>query len=57
VIRDSRLGAGFDTASPWAPAATTARPFQARTDPGRDLDDPTSNRLWESANTGPSAAP
>jgi pectinesterase len=57
VIRDTWLGAGFDTVSPWAPAATTARPFQARTDPGRDLDDPNSNRLWEYANTGPSAAP
>ncbi|HKS98994.1 MAG TPA: putative acyl-CoA thioester hydrolase [Rugosimonospora sp.] len=47
VIRDSRLGAGFDPVAPWAPAATTNRPFQARTDLGRDLDDVTVNRLWE----------
>lgn len=47
IIRDSRIGAGFDGVAPWAPAATTARPFAARTDPGRDLDDPNYNRLWE----------
>jgi pectinesterase len=56
VIRDSLLGAGFDTTAPWAPAATTGRPFLAGTDPARDLDDPTRNRLWEFANTGPGAA-
>ena len=47
VIRDSRLGAGFNTTTPWAPAATTSRPFAARIDPGRDLNDPLFNRLWE----------
>jgi pectinesterase len=55
VIRDSYLGPGFDTARPWSPAATTARPFAARTDPGRDLDDPNFNRLWEYRNLGESA--
>jgi pectinesterase len=56
VIRDSHLGRGFDTAAPWAPAATTSRPFTASVEPGRDLDDPTRNRLWEHANRGPGAA-
>ncbi|GAA2849755.1 pectinesterase [Actinoplanes cyaneus] len=55
VIRDSCLGAGFDTANPWAPAATTARPFVARVDEGRDLNDVNHNRLWEFRNHGPSA--
>jgi pectinesterase len=52
VIRDSHLAAGFDPAAPWAPAATTSRPFTARIDPGRNLDDPTYNRLWEYHNAG-----
>ncbi|WIM92755.1 putative acyl-CoA thioester hydrolase [Actinoplanes oblitus] len=52
VIRDSYLGPGFDTAAPWAPAATTARPFTARVDPGRDLNDVNYNRLWEYRNHG-----
>ncbi len=56
VIRDSVLGEGFDTAAPWAPAATTSRPFSARIDAGRDLDDVNHNRLWEYANHGPGAA-
>ncbi len=47
IIRDSLIGCGFDAAAPWAPAATTSRPFAARIDPGRDLDDPNYNRLWE----------
>lgn len=55
VIRDSYLGAGFDPVAPWASAATTARPFAARTDAGRDLDDPAYNRLFEYRNAGPSA--
>jgi pectinesterase len=55
VIRDSVLGQGFNTTTPWAPAATTARPFAARTDAGRDLDDPNFNRLWEYGNRGPGA--
>lgn len=55
VIRDSYLGPGFDTAVPWSPAATTARPFAARTDPDRDLDDVNFNRLWEYRNLGESA--
>ncbi len=53
VIRDSVLGAGFDTTTPWAPAATTARPFAARVDAGRDLNDINVNRLWEYGNRGP----
>jgi pectinesterase len=55
VIRDSYLGAGFDPVAPWAPAATTARPFAARVDPERDLNDPAYNRLFEYRNVGPSA--
>jgi pectinesterase len=51
VIRESYLGPGFDTTAPWSPAATTARPFAARVDPGRDLDDPNFNRLWEYRNS------
>jgi len=56
VIRNSTLGAGFATATPWAPAATTARPYAARVDAGRDLNDILFNRLFEYANRGPSAA-
>jgi pectinesterase len=55
VIRDSVLGEGFAVAAPWAPAATTARPFAARIDAGRDLDDINFNRLFEYANRGPAA--
>lgn len=55
VIRDSYLGPGFDTARPWSPAATTSRPFTARIDQDRDLDDPNFNRLWEHDNIGESA--
>jgi pectinesterase len=47
VIRDSAIDTGFDAAAPWAPAATTGRPFAGNVNPGRDLDDPTFNRLWE----------
>jgi pectinesterase len=50
VIRDSVLGEGFNAVTPWASAATTARPFAARIDEGRDLDDINFNRLWEYAN-------
>ncbi|WP_436531325.1 putative acyl-CoA thioester hydrolase [Actinoplanes sp. HUAS TT8] len=53
VIRDSYLGAGFDATNPWSPAATTARPFLARVDDGRDLNDVNYNRLWEFRNRGP----
>jgi pectinesterase len=56
VIRESYLGAGFNVGTPWAPAATTARPFTARVDEGRDLNDVNFNRLWEYANRGPAAA-
>ena len=55
MIRESLLGAGFDTTTPWASAATTARPFAARIDAGRDLNDVNFNGLWEYANRGPSA--
>jgi pectinesterase len=55
VIRDSYEGEGFNTVTPWAPAATTSRPFTARVDEGRDLNDVNYNRLWEYANRGPSA--
>jgi pectinesterase len=56
VIRNSYEGAGFNTVTPWAPAATTSRPFAARVDEGRDLNDVNYNRLWEYANFGPSAS-
>ncbi|MFF5291108.1 putative acyl-CoA thioester hydrolase [Paractinoplanes globisporus] len=52
VIRDSLIGAGFNAVTPWAPAATTARPFAARIDDGRDLNDINYNRLYEYANGG-----
>jgi pectinesterase len=55
VIRDSYLGPGFDTVAPWSPAATTARPFTASTEPDRDLNDVNFNRLWEYRNGGVSA--
>jgi pectinesterase len=55
LIRNSFLGNGFDVAAPWAPAATTARPFVASVSPDRTLDDPAFNRLWEYRNYGPSA--
>ncbi|MEU4239827.1 putative acyl-CoA thioester hydrolase [Actinoplanes sp. NPDC026619] len=50
VIRDSLIGAGFNELTPWASAATTARPFAARIDEGRDLNDVNYNRLWEFRN-------
>ncbi|SDT36952.1 pectinesterase [Actinoplanes derwentensis] len=56
VIRDSYIGAGFDTLAPWAPAATTARPFSASVAEGRDVNDVDFNRLWEYANHGPGSA-
>jgi pectinesterase len=52
VIRDSIIGAGFSTEAPWAPAATTGRPFTASIEPGRDLNDVNANRLWETATGG-----
>jgi pectinesterase len=55
VIRESYLGPGFDPVAPWSPAATTSRPFAARVDEGRDLNDPAFNRLWEFHTIGPSA--
>jgi pectinesterase len=55
LIRNSYLGAGFDPVAPWAPAATTARPFLADISPARTLDNPAYNRLWEYRNHGPSA--
>ena len=55
VIRDSVEGPGFNTVTPWAPAATTARPFSARIDKGRDLNDVNYNRLWEYRNITPPA--
>lgn len=52
VLRDSHLGTGFDLTAPWAPAATTSRPFTGNVTPGRNLDDPAYNRLWEYHNAG-----
>jgi pectinesterase len=56
VIRESVIGDGFAEDAPWAPAATTARPFSGNVAPGRNLDDPLFNRLYEYRNTGPGAA-
>lgn len=50
LIRDSLIGPGFNPVTPWAPAATTARPYAARIDQGRDLNDVNYNRLFEYAN-------
>jgi pectinesterase len=50
LIRDSLIGPGFNAVTPWAPAATTARPYTARIDEGRDLNDINFNRLFEYAN-------
>jgi pectinesterase len=50
VLRDNVITSGFNMATPWAPAATTGRPFSARVDPGRDLNDVNYNRLWEFSN-------
>lgn len=47
VIRESAIDAGYDAAAPWAPAATTARPFAGNVAADRNLDDPLFNRLWE----------
>ncbi|GIJ71077.1 pectinesterase family protein [Virgisporangium ochraceum] len=47
VIRESAIDGGFDPVAPWAPAATTGRPFAGNVTDGRDLDDPAFNRLWE----------
>jgi pectinesterase len=55
LIRSSFIGAGFDVETPWAAAATTARPFAASVAPDRTLDDPAFNRLWEYHNHGPGA--
>jgi pectinesterase len=55
LIKNSYLGTGFDVVAPWAPAATTSRPFSASIQPDRDLDDPAYNRLWEFRNFGPAA--
>lgn len=53
VIRDTYLGPGFDTVSPWSAAATTSRPFAGNIAPDRTLDDVNYNRLWEYHNSGP----
>jgi pectinesterase len=53
LIRNSQVGAGFDLVAPWAPAATTGRPFVTSISPNRTLDDPAYNRLWEFDNHWP----
>ncbi|WP_051808834.1 putative acyl-CoA thioester hydrolase [Actinoplanes subtropicus] len=50
LIRDSLIGPGFNPTTPWAPAATTSRPYLARIGEGRDLNDINFNRLFEYAN-------
>ena len=47
VIRESAIDAGYNADAPWAPAATTARPFAGNVAADRNLDDPLFNRLWE----------
>jgi pectinesterase len=46
VVRESTLGPHINRTSPWAAAATSARPFSA-----------TGNRFGEYCNTGPGASP
>jgi pectinesterase len=55
VIRDSVIGAGYDTLAPWSPAATTSRPYAGNIAADRNLDDVNYNRLWEYHNAGPGA--
>jgi pectinesterase len=56
VIRDSVIGAGFDTVAPWSAAATTSRPYAGDIAADRDLNDVNYNRLWEYRNVGPGVA-
>lgn len=53
VVRDSHIGAAYHLTTPWNHAATSVRPFACQTGPGRDLNDPDFNRLWEFNNRGP----
>lgn len=46
LIRETEIAAHINVAAPWTLAATTSRPFDAK-----------SNRLYEYKNTGPGAAP
>lgn len=55
VIRDSYIDASIKLDAPWDQAATTNRPHKGNIAPGRDLDDPAFNRLWEFNNYGPGA--
>jgi pectinesterase len=52
VIRESAIDAGYNADAPWAPAATTARPFAGNVAADRNLDDPLFNRLWEFRTAG-----
>lgn len=59
VIRDSAINEGFNTATPWADAAISKRPFSgntgAKNDKGeeqRNLNDTNFNRMWEYNNRG-----
>ena len=51
LVRESTLGAHIRAADPWAPAATTSRPYSSvpTTAPA--------NRMYEFNNAGPGAAP
>jgi pectinesterase len=55
VIRDTHIGAGYDTVSPWSAAATTNRPYAGNAATDRNLDDVNFNRLWEYHNQGEGA--
>lgn len=52
LVRDCELGAHLRLVDPWAPAATTSRPFSAVAVNGLPA-----NRFYELGNTGPGAAP
>ncbi|PAT00157.1 MAG: hypothetical protein BSR46_04245 [Candidatus Dactylopiibacterium carminicum] len=56
LIRESFIDAHFRREAPWAPAATSARPFRGCDTLAQVDADPHCNRLWEYANHGPGAA-
>lgn len=56
LIRDSFIDYGYNPELPWDKAATTLRPHRGNNHPGRDLNDPAFNRLWEFNNFGPGSS-
>ncbi|KAL1488287.1 hypothetical protein ABEB36_015236 [Hypothenemus hampei] len=55
VIRESNIDGVINVATPYAPAATSQRPFSTDLSITRNLDNNTYNRLWEFNNTGDGA--